>query len=288
MPDFHFRQPAPINQFFRLEYNEIDRRWEKDAPWNHIHRDSRGNLIDWDSLLCMAAAGAIALDAHTAGRIRTTPGRIHDGQSDNLGGIGVDDVRDAWSRLYGHTLWTPIGMSWTELLAEVKRGRCVIVGVVYDELGPWKAQAGTFDHAMTISDYDDATGYLYVFDSLRAAGIWMSPSYLRRGAEALARRVRGNAGSLFVGLSAARPRLTTAAPHYAATLIRASSLWNDSTKRWVFTGSRAIPAGTKLEVRAVQYRKDGIACYPVTAGKYATAYSGYYVPVRNVKLGGRV
>jgi len=78
------------------------------------------------------------------------------------------------------------------------------------------------------------------------------------------------------------------APHYASTVTRATALWNDATQRWTFNGTAAIKVGTKLEVRAKQFPKGGVATYPVTCGTYACNYPGYYVPVKNVKLGGRV
>jgi hypothetical protein len=76
----------------------------------------------------------------------------------------------------------------------------------------------------------------------------------------------------------------TASPHMAATVTTATSLWNPSTKRWVFNGSNQIRVGTKLEVRTAQYKFDGVSCYPVTEGTWSKLYAGYFVPVKNVRL----
>ena len=76
--------------------------------------------------------------------------------------------------------------------------------------------------------------------------------------------------------------------HYGALTTRGTPLWNDSTQRWVYNGTNNIPKGTKLELRGKQFPKGGTATYPVTCGSYACNYPGYYVPVANVKLGGKV
>lgn len=76
-----------------------------------------------------------------------------------------------------------------------------------------------------------------------------------------------------------------AAPHYAATVTTATSLYNPTTGLWVFKGPNAIKVGTKLEVRSAQYVFDGVACYPITEGSWSTLYAKYYVPVKNVRLG---
>ena len=73
---------------------------------------------------------------------------------------------------------------------------------------------------------------------------------------------------------------STASPGYTATVTRATHLWNDSTKRWVYT----LAIGTKLSVRGARYTKGGVSCYPVSG---PAPYSGgvYYVPASNVRLG---
>lgn len=76
--------------------------------------------------------------------------------------------------------------------------------------------------------------------------------------------------------------------HYAGVVTRPTPLWNDQTKRWVYNGANNIPKGTKLELRGKQYPKGGTATYPVTCGSYACNYPGYYVPVANASIGGKL
>lgn len=82
------------------------------------------------------------------------------------------------------------------------------------------------------------------------------------------------------------PDPSTASPHYRATVTTATKLWNDSTHKWVYSSS-PIPVNTVLEVRSAQYTKGDTDCYPVTSGSCSKLYAGYYVPVKNVKLGNR-
>lgn len=76
------------------------------------------------------------------------------------------------------------------------------------------------------------------------------------------------------------PTTSIASPTYKATVIRATHLWNDQTKRWVYT----LAVGTVLSVRGAYYLKGGVGCHPVNG---PAPYSGgvYYVPVANVRLG---
>lgn len=89
------------------------------------------------------------------------------------------------------------------------------------------------------------------------------------------------------------PDAFPATSHSKAAVTVATSLWNDTTKRWVFNGPNRLAVGTKLEIRGRQFPKGGVACYPVTDGTYALAnhtskYAGYYVPVSHVKVLGRI
>lgn len=78
------------------------------------------------------------------------------------------------------------------------------------------------------------------------------------------------------------------APHFQGTTIHRTSLWNDTTKQWVYNGANEVNVGVHLEVRGARYVKGAVSCYPITTGSWATRYGGgnYYVPAANVKLGG--
>jgi len=269
----HVRHPAPLNQFYKLDYDDVAHRWVKTTTqWPG----------SFNSVNCMATAGAVAIDAHTGGVIRSNPPQIRAGQDDQSGGIGVNDVDVAWHRLWGRDLLTPAGFSWADVMHAVKtERRHVAIGVDYAKV-PYAYQlqkGGTFDHALNIDDIRDTDGAILRYDSLGTNPAWVPQSAVRPAAEALALRARGTAGSLFVGLTASRPAVGTAAPHYHATVIHATKLWNDSTKRWVYQ----LAVGATLIVRGAKYVKGGKSCYPIVAG---TQYGGYWAPAASVKLGG--
>lgn len=281
------RHPAPVNQFNRLDYDEVARKYYKTTRWNHSHRNAAGVLTNWDSLLCMATEGAVAIDAHTGGRLRSTPGAIHDHQDDQMGGIGVDDVAVAWKRLWGADLIVPSDYDWADVMTAVRARRHVIVGVDYEDV-PYEYQeqkGGTFDHALGVDDVR-SDGSILRYDSLGANPRWVPQSAVRAGAESLALRVRGTRSRLFVALTAVRPKLNAPAPTYWATVIHATNLWNEETDVWVYNGANALTTIAGLQVRGAIYTKDGVKCYPVQApAKFA---GHYFIPVANVKLGGRV
>lgn len=282
------RHPAPENQFYRLEYDETTKAYVKRTRWNHIHADDAGAVINWDSRLCMATEGAVAIDAHTGGRVRSTPGQIHDGQTDMSGGIGIDDVGRAWAKLWGAELLQPDDFNFADTVAAVAARRHALIAVDYSKL-PYAYQiqkVGTkpFDHALGLDDVN-AAGDLYVYDSLGTGPRWIPQTAIRPAMEAIAVRVRGTTQRLFVGLTAMRPLIGTSAPTYAATLVHATSLWNDKTKRWVFTGANQKKSIPGLLVRGALYVRGGVACYPV-AGP-ASLGGPYFVPKANVKLGAR-
>lgn len=204
--------PAVVNQFYKLDKATPTSPYVKTTRWNHTHGNSAGNVINWDGLLCMCAEGAVALDAHTQGRIRTYPGAVHDNQDDNSGGIGVDDVKTAWARGWGQTLLTPADYDWDDLMYAVRvQRRHALLGVDYDYVAyDYQVQkTGSFDHAVGIDDFRASDSRIYRYDSLDTKAIWAPQSAYRGAAEALALRVRGSKGRLFVALSASRPLLST-------------------------------------------------------------------------------
>jgi hypothetical protein len=202
--------PAPLNQFYRLDYDEIAKRYVKTTRWNHSHIRN-GMTINYDSVDCMVSAGAILLDAHTGGSKRTTPGAIHDHQDDMVGGVGVDDVRVSWSRGWGEVLYTPADFDWADTIYAVRtQRRCAIVGVDYDYV-PYDYQVqkgGSFDHAIVLEDYRSTDARLRRYDSLDANPAWVPQSAYKAAAEALALRVRGSRARLFVAFTRSRPLLT--------------------------------------------------------------------------------
>jgi hypothetical protein len=254
-------RPAPVNQFYRLEYNEVTKLYEKTTRWNHTHI-LNGQRVNFDKVLCMGGAGSVALDAHTGGRIRTSPGRIHDLQSDMSGGIGVNDVADAWYRGWGETLLTPDYQSWGDVIAALRARRHVICGVVYNVMpDAWQAQLpGNFDHALNLDDIR-SNGDLLVFDSLRTKPLWMPQSAVRAAAQSLALRQRGTAERLFVAYTAIRPLLTTPKSYRVVLPDEAYFVYD-------VTGYRSGSGGGKITGRHSERRWQGenVPCTPVPTG----------------------
>ena len=195
-----FHRPAPINQFYRLEYDEVHDHYVKTTPWNNVV-----NGHDFDSENCMASEGAVAIDAHTSGRIRTSPAGIRNWQSDFDGGIGVDDVQDAWARHFGQTLWTPAGFSWADTIYAVRQRRHVAIAVDYRGYDFPLQTPHAFDHALGIDAYRGTDGAILVFDSLGTGPRWLPQHVVREVAEAEAIKNGRGTGSLFVGITAIRP-----------------------------------------------------------------------------------
>lgn len=205
MPTSHVRHPSPVNQFYRLEFDELTRKYVKRSRWNHTHVIN-GIVRNYDGVLCMAAGGAVALDAHTGGGIRTSPGVIHDRQSDRSGGIGVDDVAKAWAS-FGHTFLTPDYCDRYGVVDLIQELRHVEIGVDYRKV-PYDLQVqkgGQFDHAISLDDISGSQVFRY--DSLDVAGRWTLLEPYLVAAEALALRVRGTKKRLFVGVTKVRPAM---------------------------------------------------------------------------------
>lgn len=277
MPAFTVRQPRPQNQFWKLRFDTSNGVYVKDVRWG----------TNFDAANCMAGGGAITLDAHTGGSIITTPPRIRSLQFDQSGGIGVDDVDLAWHRGWNQDLLRPDFINYDDALHFLRvEKRCVLLGVDY-RLVPEAEQLqqpGNFDHAIVLSDWAEGgtDDWVYRFDTLGTSGKWVRASAYRAAAGNLAVRNGRTKERLFVGFSAKRPHLTQGAPKYSAKVTSATSLWNEQTHRWVYNGSNALKAGTMLVVRGAQYKKDGVACYPVVG---PTPYvPAYYVPVKNVTM----
>lgn len=212
--------PTPVNQFYRLDRDTPTSPLVKTTPWDHKHNNVHGQYIDWDGLLCMCGEGAVALDAHTQGRIRVSPGAIHDKQFDNEGGIGVDDVKVAWQRGWNQFLLTPDDYDWNDLVYAVKvEFRHALLGVDYDHVAyDYQVQkTGSFDHAIGIDDFRVSDSRILRYDTLDTKAVWAPQSAYRYGAEALAIRVRGTRSKLFVALTARRPLLSSI-PRYKVVI----------------------------------------------------------------------
>lgn len=122
----------------------------------------------WAGSACMGAVGAMALDAFTDGAARPTMHQIRAAQDDQSGGIGLDDVRQAWSRGWGLTFSTS-PRSWAAVTSRLRAGQGVAVTVMYAALAGYRAPGSRFlyGHALYLSGLD-AAGMVTAHDPLRS------------------------------------------------------------------------------------------------------------------------
>lgn len=115
--------------------------------------------------LCTAAAGAMALDAYTQGRIRVGAKAIDDLQDDKDGGIGLDDVAVAWKRGWGLT-FSHGRRSWTTVRARLAKGDGLVLQGSYAVVPTAYRAQKTFTggHAIYVSRL--VPGGVRVFDTI--------------------------------------------------------------------------------------------------------------------------
>lgn len=73
---------------------------------------------------CTMCSGAMALDYHTAGKVRVRGGDLRHKQPDQVGGTDLNDLAIAWSK-YGQTLGQ--GQGWSAIKARLAEGRCIVL-----------------------------------------------------------------------------------------------------------------------------------------------------------------
>jgi len=251
-------------------------------------------------LNCTCAAEAMWLFRASRGSIRLTACRVRQDTGDRQGGTHLGQMEQV-SIAHGITtgrVFRPATFSMLETLmatgrygAHVNISYRLISGTKYD------CFSGRFkgNHDYYVSGMGSTSGTWRVGDpgaDGRRAGIPRSyqdiPISLIRAAAADLDLGGRRLGTGLVYTYITPPDPVPPVKHFASSVIHATSLWNDATQRWVYNGPNAIKIGTKLEVRGKQYPKGGVATYPVTCGAFACNYPGYYVPVKNVKLGGEV
>ncbi len=217
--------PAPVNQFNRLIYvsgSEATGTYRLGSRWNNIH-----NGQSYDSRNCSAAIGAVAIDAHTGGKIKSSPNAIRNNQYDWSGGIGLDDVNVAWARLWpGNQLILPSSHSWADTLASVRENRFVAIQGDNDQMGVYSCQSGgNFDHAYGLAGYRASDGRVLLYDPLCHHARWVPQYPIRAAAEKLARAQRGTSSRLFVGLTRVMPPPYDAGVTYRYGGVRHQGRW---------------------------------------------------------------
>jgi len=242
---------------------------------------------------CSCACHAMWLYRASGGKIKLTSCQVRMRTGDRFGGTHLGQMEDI-SKQFGITtgkVYRPIAA--TTALALIAMGRygthwngsnSVMVGTPYDN------SHGRFfgNHDWYVSGPGTLPKTLRVADPQRLARYQDIPIDLMLKAAARLDTGDGILGAGKVYAYFTPPDLIPPVNHFQATVTKATSLWNDSTQRWVFNGTNAIKVGTKLEVRGKQFPKGGQATYPVSCGAFACNYPGYYVPVSKVKLGAKV
>lgn len=250
---------------------------------------------------CTCASEAMWLYRASQGRVHLTSCQVRTETGDRSGGTNLTQV-DAVSRHHGITggrIYRPISATLLEsLVATGKYG--FIIQVLYLPLSntPFDCWSGNFkgNHAMYVSGPGAKPGTWRVADpgaDGRRQGIPTGyqdiPSNLMLKAAAML-DIGGRAlggGKAYVYATPPDPvAVAGLSPRYHATVIHPTSVWNNGSKKWVYSGANAIKAGTALIVRSATYVKGGKPCYPIDVT--SPNYAGYYVPKENVKLGGKV
>ena len=199
--------PNANNQFYRLTLvsgSVGTGTYARGSRWNNLH-----NGENWDGRNCTAAMGAAAIEAHTGGRIKSSPPAIRNAQYDWSGGIGWDDVNVAWAKLFpGNQLILPGDYDWADTLAAVKAGRFVGIQGDNDQMGAWVCQTGGFTHAYGLAGFRSSDGRVLLYDPLCIKARWIPQYAIRLAAEKLALNERGSKLRLFVALT--RPMAASA------------------------------------------------------------------------------
>lgn len=200
-------QPDLKNQFNRL-IQRTAKSYDLGPAWNNRHMDANHHLHNFDSENCMAAAGAVAADAQTGGQRSLSPGDIRNHQHDFAGGIGHDDVEDAFVSLGISKFLRPDDTDWDQSMEWMREGRFVWWAVLYGAV-PYQYQeqkGGTFAHALGgCNVYAD--GSFDRYDSLAKTIRRVPQSAVKAAAEAMAIDERGSRNRLFVGATKVLPPL---------------------------------------------------------------------------------
>jgi hypothetical protein len=121
---------------------------------------------------CMAAVGAMALDAYTDGELRPSSNDVRRNQPDQAGGISVRDLADAWEH-YGQKL-THGRMSWESIVDRLADGNGCVVTVDYGDVPDRYSSQDSYDddHALYLSRLAGEAG-IVVWDPLaQAPRVW--------------------------------------------------------------------------------------------------------------------
>jgi len=243
---------------------------------------------------CTMAVEAMFLYRASGGKIVVTSCQCRMRSGDRSGGTHLGQAEEI-SKQYGITagrVYRPLSTASARSLLETGRygthwngSNSAMIGTPYDNSGGrfrgnhdwWVSGMGTEAATYRVADPQRKHGYQDIPISL------MEKAASRLDVSDITEPYRPlGAGKVYCYFTP--PDELPPVNHQKAVVTRTTQLWNDQGGYWVYK----VPVNTKLEVRGRQFPKGGVATYPVTCGTYACNYPGYYVPVKNVKLGGRV
>jgi len=255
-----------------------------------------------DGYICTLESGAMGLDVVSGGKINVWGGNLipYCGRSKSdiiAHGTNLYNVKKAWAH-WGQDKHYEIraGLTWYSLLNDLKAGYWVELQGDYDQFSLASRCQDSFrgPHAIILGPEFTASGtYILSGDPLCKTFKYLPAKQLRAYAEKLGKQNWSPwRGQIFYARFKPAAGVVVAA-HYSAAVSLPTSLWNDGTKKWVYNNpagpaDNRVKVGTRLEVRPVHFAKGGVDCYPITSGTFSKNYAGYYVPVKNVKLGRRV
>lgn len=167
---------------------------------------STGNDHGWSN--CTMAAGAMALDYHTQGRLKKHGGHLRHKQGDLSGGTDLYDLRDAWGA-YGETLSIRSGGGWAKVKDDRADGRMLVMQGSGNVPG-----SATFDggHACAVSPETHSDGRWLFGDPLATDWQWVSESSIRTWAEHWQGSIAYAASAAFPASSSTPPPPTVVEP----------------------------------------------------------------------------
>jgi hypothetical protein len=166
--------------------------------------DPSGNL-DWFN--CTMAAGAMALDFDTLGRVDVLPGTLRSHSGDSHGGTGLNSpgLERAWA-YYGQVLHVETGGDFAAVLVALRAFRAVVAQGMYGALpkayrSKLNSIGFTGPHAVALLPEFNAAGDILMGDPLNDRYIWVPQAAIRSFMAALGAAELGSASKLFFAVS---------------------------------------------------------------------------------------
>jgi hypothetical protein len=145
---------------------------------------------------CRMASISTGLDFHTVGARTATAGKMRTYTSDQTGGTGSDDAKQAWQNGYKQSLVIKDGGSWASVTTALHEGRGVNLDVWHASLpGGCVSGEGKYGHNIFVLPDQNDDGWL-VSDPWCKPAVWkrISTTQLKRAAEEWGAKVRSQTG----------------------------------------------------------------------------------------------